>query len=179
VAVVADTKHRLPDYMATQSMHLTLRDLGIASDDHAGVLLACAWRLAAKVERSREQWADGTTRGLTVQFSAGYFHVEVTARITGWPDQDAVSTEDTEPTSERCPAAHPEDPSPCGGPAVVTVLDAQNHGADGCEHHAARTLASLERVRVYNLHDAPVGTAVRVYRLAQQLQPFPWRGEDR
>jgi hypothetical protein len=172
---MSTNRFRLPDYMATQSMHLTLRDLGIASDDHAGVLLACAWRLAAKVERSRDQWADGTTRELIVQYPVGALHVEVRARITGWPDED----QGAEPTSERCPAAHPEDPSPCGGPVVVAVFDAQNHGADGCEHHATRLLASLERGRVYNLPDTPQGTAFRVYRLAQQLQPFPWRGEDR
>jgi hypothetical protein len=74
----------------------------------------------------------------------------------------------------RCPAAHPEDPTPCDGPAVVTVLDAHNAGADGCEHHAARLLASLERGRVYPLPDAPAGAAIRVFTAADSIRPFPW-----
>jgi hypothetical protein len=74
----------------------------------------------------------------------------------------------------RCPAAHPDDPTPCDGPAVVTVLDAQNAGADGCEHHAARLLASLEGGRVYALPDAPEGAAIRVFKAADSIRPFPW-----
>jgi hypothetical protein len=38
----------------------------------------------------------------------------------------------------RCSAAHPDDPTPCDGPPVVTVLDRDNAGADGREWHAAR-----------------------------------------
>ncbi|KUL80496.1 MULTISPECIES: hypothetical protein [unclassified Streptomyces] len=74
----------------------------------------------------------------------------------------------------RCPSAHPEDPTPCDGPAVVTVLDDHNAGADGCEHHAARLLASLERGRVYPLLDAPAGAAIRVFTAADSIRPFPW-----
>ncbi|MFF4836555.1 hypothetical protein [Streptomyces sp. NPDC001315] len=75
---------------------------------------------------------------------------------------------------DRCPAAHPEDPTPCGGPVVVTVLDAQNAGANGCEHHGARLLASLEGARVYGLPDAPAGTAIRVFKAAADTRPFAW-----
>ncbi|MGQ4402551.1 hypothetical protein ACN6K4_003333 [Streptomyces hayashii] len=74
----------------------------------------------------------------------------------------------------RCPAAHPEDPTPCGGPVVVTVLDAQNEGAKGCEHHAARLLASLDGGRVYALPDAPAGSAIRTFKAADSIRPFPW-----
>lgn len=74
----------------------------------------------------------------------------------------------------RCPAAHPEDPSPCGGPAVVTVLDATNAGLNGCEHHGARLLASLDGGRVYALPDAPEGAAIRVFQAADRTHPFPW-----
>ncbi|MEW2076773.1 hypothetical protein AB0941_24560 [Streptomyces sp. NPDC013433] len=74
----------------------------------------------------------------------------------------------------RCPAAHPEDPTPCDGPAVVTVLDACNAGADGCEHHGARLLASLEHGRVYALPDAPAGAAIRVFTAADGIPPFVW-----
>jgi hypothetical protein len=56
----------------------------------------------------------------------------------------------------------------------VTVLDAQNAGVDGCEHHAARLLASLEGGRVYALPDAPAGAALRVYAAADSIRPFPW-----
>ncbi|MFJ3775153.1 hypothetical protein ACIPX0_26000 [Streptomyces sp. NPDC090075] len=74
----------------------------------------------------------------------------------------------------RCPAAHPDDPTPCAGPVVVTVLDAVGAGADGCEHHGARLLASLERARVYALPDAPAGAAIRVFTAADTLRPFCW-----
>ncbi|MFK0125577.1 hypothetical protein ACIQSP_19960 [Streptomyces nigra] len=81
----------------------------------------------------------------------------------------------------RCPAAHPDDPDPCVGPVAVMVLDADNAGAKGCEHHGARLLASLEGGRVYALPDAPDGAAIRVFRAAADLPPFAWveRGERR
>ncbi|MDX3555304.1 hypothetical protein PV729_26655 [Streptomyces europaeiscabiei] len=74
----------------------------------------------------------------------------------------------------RCPAAHGDDPTPCDGPAVVTVLDAQNAGAQGCEHHGARLLASLDGGRVYSLPHAPAGTAIRVFKAAHNTRPFAW-----
>lgn len=74
----------------------------------------------------------------------------------------------------RCPAAHPEDPTPCGGPVVVTVLDAHNASANGCEHHGARLLASLNGGRVYPLPDAPDGAAIRTFKAADGIRPFPW-----
>ncbi|MFI0789522.1 hypothetical protein ACH4Q6_28425 [Streptomyces lydicus] len=77
-------------------------------------------------------------------------------------------------TARRCPAAHPDDPTPCTGPVVVTVLDASNAGADGCEHHGARLLASLEGGRVYALPDAPAGAAIRVFKAADGIRPFCW-----
>ncbi|MEU0433697.1 hypothetical protein ABZ153_19055 [Streptomyces sp. NPDC006290] len=78
------------------------------------------------------------------------------------------------PMATRCPAAHPDDPTPCNGPTVVTVLDAANAGADGCEHHGARLLASLVGGRVYNLPDAPDGAAIRVFNAADTTHPFAW-----
>ncbi|MFJ9748060.1 hypothetical protein [Streptomyces chartreusis] len=74
----------------------------------------------------------------------------------------------------RCPAAHPEDPTCCVGPVVVTVLDAVNAGADGCEQHGARLLASLDGGRVYALPGAPPGAAIRTFRAAASLRPFCW-----
>lgn len=74
----------------------------------------------------------------------------------------------------RCPAAHGDDPTPCTGPPTVTVLDAHNAGADGCEHHAARLLASLDGGRVYALPDAHTDTAARVFKAANSIRPFAW-----
>ncbi|MGW0865765.1 hypothetical protein [Streptomyces sp. NPDC002611] len=79
-----------------------------------------------------------------------------------------------EPPTLRCPAAHPEDPTPCDGPPVVTILDASNAGANGCEHHGARMLASLEGGRVYPLPDAPADAAIRVFKAADTTHPFAW-----
>ena len=78
------------------------------------------------------------------------------------------------PAAVRCPAAHLDDPNPCNGPATVTVLDTSNRGADGCEHHAARMLASLDGGRVYALPDAPDGSAIRVFKAADGTRPYPW-----
>ncbi|MFH9820774.1 hypothetical protein [Streptomyces sp. NPDC017230] len=46
------------------------------------------------------------------------------------------------------------------------MLDADNAGADGCEHHAARLLAVLDRGRVFALPHAPAGAAHRVFKTA-------------
>ncbi|MFJ4623038.1 hypothetical protein [Streptomyces sp. NPDC088812] len=90
------------------------------------------------------------------------------------PESVPVVTSSRSGGSERCPAAHPEDPTGCNGPAVVTVLDATNAGAKGCEHHAARLLASLTGGRVYPLPDAPGEAAIRVFKAADRTRPFPW-----
>lgn len=70
----------------------------------------------------------------------------------------------SEPSGRRCPSAYPSDPTPCRGPVAVTVLDADNAGADGCEYHAARLLASLTGGHVYALPDAPADAAIRVFK---------------
>jgi hypothetical protein len=85
-----------------------------------------------------------------------------------------ANTETAARPAGRCPAAHPNDPTPCDGPAVVTVLDAVNAGADGCEHHGARLLATLQGGRVYRLPDAPEGAAIRAFKTAASVRPFPW-----
>jgi len=77
----------------------------------------------------------------------------------------------------RCPSAHPDDPTPCSGPVVVTVLDAGNAGLDGCEHHAARLLATLHCGRPVAKPDAPCGVALDVFRAAGYIRPYPWREE--
>lgn len=88
----------------------------------------------------------------------------------------AATLAETETVADagRCPAAHPDDPTPCDGPPAVAVLDAQNASADGCEHHAARLLASLDGGRVHPLPGAPDGAAIRVFTAAEGTRPFPW-----
>jgi hypothetical protein len=55
----------------------------------------------------------------------------------------------------------------------VTVLDADHGGADGCEGHAARLLATLGRGgHVYALPSAPAGAAIRVFRAAASAEPL-------
>jgi hypothetical protein len=71
----------------------------------------------------------------------------------------------------RCPATFPTDPTPCRGPVAVTILDANNHGADGCEYHAARLLATLDGGRPVALPDAPAGAAIRVFKAAGGERP--------
>jgi hypothetical protein len=91
------------------------------------------------------------------------------------PDEDnGYASVPTPGGGQRCPAAHPMDPTQCDGPTVVTVLDATNAGADGCEHHAARLLASLDGGKVYALPDAPDGAAIRVFKAADTTSPFAW-----
>lgn len=94
--------------------------------------------------------------------------------------QSAAPEPGTEPAlARRCPATHPEDTTPCDGPPAVNVLDATNAGLTACEHHGARILASLERGRVYTLPDAPAGAAIRVFKAAAGIRPFPWRNPPR
>lgn len=81
---------------------------------------------------------------------------------------------DQQEASLRCPAAHPEDPTSCNGPVAVTVLDVTNAGAEGCEHHGARLLASLDGGRVYALDAAPDAAAIRVFKAAAGIRPFAW-----
>lgn len=92
----------------------------------------------------------------------------------GWHGVAAAWRPADEPPALRCPAAHPEDPTSCGGPVVVTVVDRDNAGADGCEHHGARLLASLDGGHVYPLPDAPDGSAIRVFKASGTLRPFAW-----
>lgn len=79
-----------------------------------------------------------------------------------------------ETNTGRCPAAHPDDPSRCRGPVAVTVVNRNGAGADGCEHHAARMLASITAARVYALPDAPFGAATRTDKAAKILPPYAW-----
>lgn len=79
----------------------------------------------------------------------------------------------------RCAAAHPEDRSPCDGPAdAVRVVDPVGDGVIGCVQHAAVALASIEGARVYP-HSVDEA-AIEAFQRAQLLEPFefdpdrPW-----
>lgn len=80
-----------------------------------------------------------------------------------------------EPTTRRCPAAHPEDLTPCTGPVVVTVIDDHNATADACELHAVRLLASIIGGRPVAKPDAPEGIALRIAHEASRTRSFAWR----
>jgi hypothetical protein len=95
-------------------------------------------------------------------------------RMPACPGNTTLPAVEPSDLGKHCPAAHPEDPTPCDGPVAVMVLDAHNAGARGCEHHAARLLASLQGGRVYALPDAPAGAAIRVFKAADTIRPFPW-----
>ncbi|MET8133716.1 hypothetical protein ABZV24_17435 [Streptomyces sp. NPDC005251] len=56
----------------------------------------------------------------------------------------------------------------------MTVLDIEGAGANGCEHHGARLLASLDGGRIYALPDAPDGAALRTFTAADSIRPFCW-----
>ncbi|MFD4868874.1 hypothetical protein [Streptomyces sp. NPDC058412] len=73
----------------------------------------------------------------------------------------------------RCVAAHPEDPTSCAGPLdAVIVLDSHGGMAAGCEHHAARLLASLDGARVEP--GSVAGAATRAFQAADSIRPFCW-----
>lgn len=75
--------------------------------------------------------------------------------------------------TDRCIAAHSEDPTPCVGPHdAVTILDASGTAATGCEWHGARLLASLDGARVEP--GSVLGAATRVFAEADATQPFAW-----
>jgi hypothetical protein len=77
------------------------------------------------------------------------------------------------PDDERCPAAHAEDPTSCTGPHhAVRIVDAQGTETWGCEHHAARLLASLDGGKVFP--GEVDGAATRVAAAADTTRPFPW-----
>ncbi|WP_406163932.1 hypothetical protein OG298_45155 (plasmid) [Streptomyces sp. NBC_01005] len=75
--------------------------------------------------------------------------------------------------TERCSAAHADDPTPCDGPGdAVTILDGNGGAAAGCEHHGARMLASIDGARVEP--GSVVGAATRVLAAADTIRPFCW-----
>ncbi|MFD8695612.1 hypothetical protein [Kitasatospora sp. MBT66] len=73
---VPGPRRRLPDYAATSPLHLLMRSMGLSVDDPRDVLLAVAYRLAARLERRTPPW---DAEGLDL-VGAGAF-----ARLTGGP----------------------------------------------------------------------------------------------
>ncbi|MFF3214029.1 NUDIX domain-containing protein [Streptomyces sp. NPDC002886] len=96
---------------------------------------------------------------------------------TAWRAARQASPAETEagPASGRCEAAHPSDPSKCGGPLAVIVVDRLGVRVDGCEHHAARMLASLTHAHAFPLPGASEGAATRTMAAAAGLPPYVWR----
>ncbi|MFE9335106.1 hypothetical protein [Streptomyces sp. NPDC006925] len=132
---------------------------------------AIAEEIAQETRLARDYWGPMTV-GI---WSADTDPTPAQALRDGMPDGATTYTfGEVTHRRERCPAAHTEDPTPCDGPPVVTVLDRQGAGADGCAHHGARLLASLDGGRVYPLPDAPDGAAIEVFTAADSTRPFPW-----
>ncbi|MFD4400810.1 hypothetical protein [Kitasatospora sp. NPDC058478] len=74
---------------------------------------------------------------------------------------------DVQTYDPTCRAHYADDPHSCSGPAVVTVIHADRvHGSVGCERHAADRMAAWPGSYPIGLPDAPVGTAVRVFKAA-------------
>lgn len=112
----------------------------------------------------------GDSRRDGFRYAAAYGAVRESLRILlraldAEPDVSAIAD-----TAPRCPAAPADDPTSCNGPAVVTVLDPNKRGANGCEHHAARLIAALPGAYPIGLPDAPAGAAVRVFKAAGDLR---------
>lgn len=78
----------------------------------------------------------------------------------------ALGAEPAQAPVGRCPAALPDDPTPCDGSPVVTVLDRRNAGIDACERHGVRLLTLLNGSYVIGLAHAPAGTACRIFKAA-------------
>lgn len=151
-----------------------------ASDTRVIVELLLAHGDAARAARRLRQWtaehpvAYPTWHARTEQAAAGERQL-----LDDPNDEEGSALVRTPGGDQRCPAAHPEDLSPCDGPPVVTVLGRDNAGANGCAHHGARLLASLDGGRVYPLPEAPDGAACRVFKAAAVTAPYAWveRGE--
>jgi len=123
-------------------------------------------------------------RFLTAAHRHGHTEQDIRAHLARLPRLSRITEPAPAPTepTPRCPAAHPEDPTPCDGPPAVTITDAHGATLTGCEHHAARMLASLHGARVDPLPNGPDGAATRVFATARALRPYPWlteRGETR
>ncbi|SOB84218.1 hypothetical protein [Streptomyces sp. 1331.2] len=69
-------RRRLPDYAATSPIHLLMLSMGLSADDPRDVLLAVAYRLAARLERRAAPW---DAEGL------GLVGASADARLTGGP----------------------------------------------------------------------------------------------
>lgn len=76
-------------------------------------------------------------------------------------------------TTDRCAAAHDEDPTNCTGPHdAVTIVDKLATAVPACEPHGATLLASLYDGRVEP--GTVPGAATRVAEAADTTHPFPW-----
>lgn len=66
-----------------------------------------------------------------------------------------------------CNAHYSNDPNPCTGPAVVTVMFNQSQGSTACEQHAIDRLATMPDAWPIALPDAPPGAAIRIFQAAR------------
>ena len=82
ITVVRGIRHRLPDLFATWPLGDVVRHLGLSLDAPADVLLAMAYRMAARAERSTaERLLDEVGIGSRFSHTPDGFHVQVCGRI--------------------------------------------------------------------------------------------------
>ncbi|MFF1909748.1 hypothetical protein [Kitasatospora sp. NPDC058218] len=73
---VPSPRRRLPDFAATSPLHLLMLSMDLSIDDPRDVLLAVAYRLAARLERRTPPW---DAEGLDLVGASAF------ARLTGGP----------------------------------------------------------------------------------------------
>jgi hypothetical protein len=82
IAAVRGITRRLPNYFATQPLPVLLRHLGLSLDEPADVLLAMAYRMAARAERSTiDRLLDEDGIGSRFSHSPTGYQVQVCGRV--------------------------------------------------------------------------------------------------
>ncbi|SFD61953.1 hypothetical protein [Streptomyces aidingensis] len=104
-------------------------------------------------------------------------------QLIGFLEAECAAEEPPAEEARRCPAAHAEDPTPCGdsAPDAVTVRDMHGGEVTGCVHHTARMFASITGARVLPGPGGRDGDATAALRASLELSPFCWLrgGESR
>ncbi|MFJ6561879.1 hypothetical protein ACIQMV_18860 [Streptomyces sp. NPDC091412] len=133
---------------------------------HVSAFLAVAPEPAPATEPSDLDVAINVAQQLLDSDSALSLRESLRLLLRALGSEPTARPADTTPPALQCPAALPDDTSPCGGPVVVTVLALTNAGVAGCEHHAARLMVVAPGTYPVDLPHAPEGTATRVFRAA-------------
>ncbi|GGV06329.1 hypothetical protein GCM10010495_18090 [Kitasatospora herbaricolor] len=83
-------RRRLPDYAADGPLHLLMLNMGLSVDDPRDVLLAAAYRLAARLERRTAPWdAEGDDlldASYAARLTAGPYSAHLRAHFAEYTD---------------------------------------------------------------------------------------------